>query len=149
MLTESVLTGANSTGAGTFFRVHSPNVSTSWKKIAQINLPDLPLFASLISTKPRDIHTSSEHILHFEAIKLHFETIKLHFGTIKLASALKAKRYSHLRGTWPPFWNNQTAFWNNQTGISTKPRDIHTSFWTYPPFFEQSNWHYHSETRSN
>ena len=46
--TESVLTGANSTSAGFFLlRVHSPKISTSWKKIAQIYLPDLPLFASL------------------------------------------------------------------------------------------------------
>ena len=44
-----MLTGANSTSAGFFLllRIHSPKISTSWKKIAQIYLPDLPLFASL------------------------------------------------------------------------------------------------------
>ena len=47
VLTKSLLTGANSTGNSTFFCVQSPKISTSWKKIAQ---PDLPLFASLDST---------------------------------------------------------------------------------------------------
>ena len=32
VLTESVLTGANSIGTGTFFCVHGPKISTSWKK---------------------------------------------------------------------------------------------------------------------
>ena len=50
VLTKSLLTGANSTGKSTFFCMQSPKISTSWKKIAQIYLPDLPLFASLGNT---------------------------------------------------------------------------------------------------
>ena len=48
VLKESVLTGANSTGAGTFFLSIARKLAPAGKKIAQIYLPDLPLFASLL-----------------------------------------------------------------------------------------------------
>ena len=46
-LTGTHSTSADCTGAISPVRVHSPKISTSWEKIAQIYLPDLPLFASL------------------------------------------------------------------------------------------------------
>ena len=48
VLTAPVLTGANSTGVGTlFFACLAQKLAPAGKKIAQIYLPDLPLFASL------------------------------------------------------------------------------------------------------
>ena len=44
VLTESVLIALVLVH---FLRGIAPKISTSWKKIAQIYLPDLPLFASL------------------------------------------------------------------------------------------------------
>ena len=48
-------TSDDSTGADSPVCVHSLKISTSWEKIAQIYLPDLPLFASLMVSFVPDV----------------------------------------------------------------------------------------------